>query len=50
LHDVPCILVTSRDAPEDRRRAEAVGASAYIVKSEFNQVEFLDRVATLVQR
>jgi two-component system chemotaxis sensor kinase CheA len=49
LHGVPCILVTSRDAAQDRRRAELVGARAYIVKSEFNQVEFLDRVATLVQ-
>ncbi len=40
LRDVPCILVTSRNAPEDRLRGQKAGARAYIVKSEFNQ-EFL---------
>ena len=50
LREVPCVLVTSRDTPEDRRRGEAVGARAYIVKGEFDQVEFLERVAELVQR
>jgi two-component system chemotaxis sensor kinase CheA len=34
---VPAILVTSRNAPEDRRRGEQAGASAYIVKGEFDQ-------------
>ena len=48
LREVPCILVTSRDAAEDRQRGVAVGASAYIVKSEFDQVQFLQRVAELV--
>jgi two-component system chemotaxis sensor kinase CheA len=46
---VPCILVTSRDSPEDRRRGEAAGASAHIVKSAFEQVEFLQRVSRLVR-
>ncbi len=50
LRNVPCILVTSRDAPEDRRRGLAVGARAYIVKGEFDQVEFLQQVAELVAR
>jgi two-component system chemotaxis sensor kinase CheA len=50
LRRVPCVLVTSRNSPEDRRRGEAVGACAYIVKSEFDQVEFLDRIAHLVQQ
>ncbi|MES2952256.1 MAG: response regulator [Pseudomonadota bacterium] len=48
LREVPSILVTSRDAPEDRQRGAAVGASAYIVKGEFDQVEFLQSVAKLV--
>ena len=48
LRAIPCILVTSRDASEDRRRGVTVGASAYIVKGEFDQVEFLQRVAELV--
>jgi two-component system, chemotaxis family, sensor kinase CheA len=37
LGKVPAILVTSRNAPEDRRRGEQAGASAYIVKGEFDQ-------------
>ena len=50
LREVPCILVTSRNEPEDRRRGNASGAAAYIVKGEFDQVEFLKRVTDLVQR
>jgi two-component system chemotaxis sensor kinase CheA len=50
LRSVPCVLVTSRESSEDRRRGEALGASAYIVKSEFDQVEFLDRIAQLVRQ
>jgi len=48
LRDVPAVLVTSRSSPEDRRRGRDVGASAYVVKSEFAQGEFLDRVRELV--
>lgn len=48
LHDVPAILVTSRSAPEDKRRGEEVGARAYIVKSEFDQTELLQRIRKLV--
>jgi two-component system, chemotaxis family, sensor kinase CheA len=48
LRDIPAILVTSRRSPEDRRRAERVGAQGFIVKSEFNQVEFLGRIRQLV--
>jgi two-component system chemotaxis sensor kinase CheA len=46
--DVPAILVTSRAAPEDVRRGEAVGASAHVVKSEFDQNELLARIRKLV--
>lgn len=49
LHSIPCILVTSRDAAEDKQRGEQAGADAYIVKGEFNQVEFLQRIKQLVQ-
>lgn len=48
LREVPCMLVTSRNSPEDRRRAETAGASGYIVKGDFDQVHFLARVAQLV--
>lgn len=48
LRTVPAILVTSCNTPEYRARGEAVGAQAYIVKSEFNQSELLSRIRTLV--
>jgi two-component system chemotaxis sensor kinase CheA len=48
LRDIPAILVTSRNAEEDRRRGEQVGARGYMVKSDFNQVELLDRIRSLV--
>jgi len=48
LRDVPAMLVTSRASPADRQRGVDVGAKAYIVKSEFAQTEFLERVRQLV--
>ncbi len=47
IHDIPAILVTSRNAPEDRQRGRDVGAQGYIVKSEFNQVELLKMIKPL---
>jgi two-component system, chemotaxis family, sensor kinase CheA len=41
LRTVPAILVTSRSAMEDRRRAVQVGARGYIIKGEFDQVYLL---------
>jgi two-component system, chemotaxis family, sensor kinase CheA len=49
LRDIPAILVTSRSSPEDRRRGETAGASAYIVKSEFDQADLLGRIAQLMR-
>jgi two-component system chemotaxis sensor kinase CheA len=48
LREIPSILVSSRDSPEDHRRGREVGAQAYIVKGEFNQGKFLERVRKLV--
>ncbi|WP_206951277.1 response regulator [Trinickia acidisoli] len=50
LREVPCILVSSRDSAEDKRRAEVAGAAAYIVKSKFDQTEFLQRVDGLTDK
>lgn len=50
LREVPSILVTSRDSIEDRQRGLDAGACAYIVKGEFDQVDFLQRVTELVVR
>jgi two-component system chemotaxis sensor kinase CheA len=48
LRDIPAVLVTSRAAPEDRRRGQSVGAGAYIVKGEFDQTELLEKIRLLV--
>jgi two-component system chemotaxis sensor kinase CheA len=47
LRDIPAILVTSRNAAEDKRRGDQVGAQGYVVKSEFNQAELLGRIREL---
>jgi two-component system chemotaxis sensor kinase CheA len=48
LRRVPAVLVTSRAADEDKRRGREVGASAYIVKSEFNQQDILGLIKRLL--
>jgi two-component system chemotaxis sensor kinase CheA len=49
LHHVPAILVTSRNAPEDRRRGRDAGAQGYVVKSEFDQAALLSLIRPLVE-
>ncbi len=49
LREIPAILVSSRSAAEDRRRGEEVGADGYVVKSEFDQAELLQRIRRLVE-
>lgn len=48
LHDIPAILVTSVATPEAKQRGREVGASAYIVKGEFEQGVFMETVRKLV--
>jgi two-component system chemotaxis sensor kinase CheA len=48
LRTIPAILVTSRDAEQDRRRGAEVGAHAYIVKGEFDQGHLLQVIRQLV--
>jgi two-component system chemotaxis sensor kinase CheA len=49
LSDIPAILVTSRDAPHDKARGLAAGASDYVVKGAFNQNRFLATVRRLLE-
>jgi two-component system chemotaxis sensor kinase CheA len=49
LGRTPAILVTSRGSPEDRRRGAEAGASAYIVKGEFDQGRLLSAIAELMR-
>ncbi|UWZ59550.1 response regulator [Dactylosporangium aurantiacum] len=48
LRGTPAILVSSRASAEDRRRGAEAGASAYMVKSEFDQEELLGHIRELV--
>jgi two-component system chemotaxis sensor kinase CheA len=48
LRDIPAILVTSRDAVDDRLRGQQVGASAFIVKGEFDQMQLLQTIRALI--
>jgi two-component system chemotaxis sensor kinase CheA len=48
LAGIPAILVSSRASAEDRQRGTAVGASAYVIKGEFNQEELLAHIRRLV--
>ena len=48
LQELPVVLVTSLDSREDRERGIEVGASAYIVKSSFDQSNLLDVVERLI--
>jgi two-component system chemotaxis sensor kinase CheA len=48
LQHLPAILVTSRDSPEDRVRGTRAGAKAYVVKSDFDQVDLLRRIGSLM--
>jgi two-component system chemotaxis sensor kinase CheA len=48
LADVPVVLVTALESREDRERGIDVGASAYIVKSRFDQSDLLEAIRRLV--
>jgi two-component system chemotaxis sensor kinase CheA len=48
LSGIPAILVSSRAGAEDRQRGIEVGASAYVVKGEFDQEELLAYIRKLV--
>jgi two-component system chemotaxis sensor kinase CheA len=48
LREIPSILVTSRNSADDKRRGQAAGSRAYIVKSEFNQEYLLQTIEQLM--
>jgi two-component system chemotaxis sensor kinase CheA len=50
LAQLPAILVTSRDAPIDRKRGADAGAQGYIVKSTFDQAKLVAMINDLVHR
>ncbi len=48
LVDIPVVLVTSRDSPQDRRKGLALGAEAYIVKQSFDQTRLLEAIEQIL--
>ena len=48
--DIPVVIVTTRASAEDRRRGLEVGADAYVVKKEFDQVSLIETVHQLICR
>jgi two-component system chemotaxis sensor kinase CheA len=44
LSDIPVILLTSRDNPQDRQRGLDLGAHSYIVKQKFDQSNLLETI------
>lgn len=48
LSEMPVILVTSLESREDKERGIDVGASAYIVKSDFQQGNLLEIIKRLI--
>lgn len=48
FRDLPVILLTSRDSPDDRARGLEAGANAYLVKSAFDQTKLLRAIEQLL--
>jgi two-component system chemotaxis sensor kinase CheA len=48
LADLPVILITALETREDRERGIDVGASAYLIKSRFDQSDLLDTMRRLI--
>jgi two-component system sensor histidine kinase and response regulator WspE len=48
IADLPMIIVSYKDRPEDRRRGLELGANQYLTKSSFHDDTFLQAVADLI--
>ena len=48
FQELPVVLVTSLDSPQDRVRGLEAGADAYITKSTFDQRELLETIERLI--
>ena len=46
--EIPMVLVTARESPEDRERGIDTGADAYIVKSSFDQSNLIEVIGRLI--
>ncbi len=48
FHDLPIVLVTARETDADKAKGLELGASAYLVKSAFDQDQLLKTIAQLL--
>jgi two-component system chemotaxis sensor kinase CheA len=48
LRNVPAILVTTRNSPDDRRRGMEAGARAYLLKTDFDEGLLLQTIRGLI--
>ena len=46
--NLPVVLITSRDSADDRQRGADAGASAYLVKSSFDQTSIVETIEQLL--
>jgi two-component system chemotaxis sensor kinase CheA len=46
--NIPVVIVTGLESPEDKKRGIEVGANAYIVKSSFDQSNLLEVIKRLI--
>lgn len=48
--DVPIIVFTNLDTPQDRKKCREMGAAAYLFKRECNPKEVIDAVGEVIKR
>jgi two-component system chemotaxis sensor kinase CheA len=48
LNNIPVIIVSSLETPEDQERGLLVGADAYVVKRKFDQTELLEAIRQMI--
>ncbi|MBF0495424.1 MAG: hybrid sensor histidine kinase/response regulator [Deltaproteobacteria bacterium] len=48
IEEIPVVLVTGLESPQDRERGIDVGANAYLIKSSFDQGNLLDIIRRLI--
>jgi len=48
LKEIPVIIVSSLESPEDQERGLLLGADAYVVKRKFDQTESLDAIGQMI--
>ena len=46
--DLPIVLVTALETPDDKQRGMQAGANAYIVKSSFEKSNLIDTIQRLL--